>query len=139
MTGPMAKEKAKPAFRVGLLGESPNDTRAIEQLLSLRYGGRVEFFTLINGITGDMLETAGAYRQLRRECDYERPNLVLVIRDLDGLETDRPQLRKRRAYFKEVDKQVEGIGLLLLNIYTIEALIAADIAVFDAHYTEVVG
>lgn len=130
----MAKKRAKPAFRVGLLGESPNDTRAIGRLLAPRYGGRAEFFTLIEGITGDMLETEGAFKLLRRECDYERPNLVLIIRDLDGLETDRAQLRKRTAYFRKVNKRVQGIGLPLLNIYSIEALIAADIKAFNDYY-----
>ncbi len=43
-------------------------------------------------------------------------------------------MRKRRAYFRKVQKQVGASSLLLLNIYSIEALIAADIASFNAHY-----
>ena len=130
----MAKLRDKPVFRVGLLGESPNDTRAVARLLTPRYGGRVEFFSLVNDVTGDNLETAGTFRQLRREYQYERPNVVVVIRDLDALATDKGQLRRRRAYFRRVDKQVDGKGLYLLNIYSIEALIAAHIAVFNAYY-----
>ena len=130
----MAKKALKPAFRVGLLGESPNDTKAIEQLLTPRYGGQVQFFTLVNNVTGDNLETQGAFRQLRREYQSERPQLVIVIRDLDALETNRAQLRRRSTYFRKVKRQVEEKGILLLNIYTIEALIAAHIAVFNAYY-----
>jgi len=130
----MAKQVKQPVFRVGLLGESPNDTRAVAALLGRRYGERVEFFNLVERLTGDMLEGAGAFRQLRREYEYERPKLVIVIRDLDGLETDYAQVRKRRGYFRRVDRQVEGRALLLLNIYSIEALIAADIAAFNGHY-----
>ena len=130
----MAKKASTPIFRVGLLGESPNDTKAIAALLASRYRGRVAFFPLVNNITGDNLETAGTFRQLRREYQYERPNLVVVIRDLDALETDKAQLRKRRAYFRKVKKQVGASALYLLNIYSIEALIAAHIAVFNDYY-----
>lgn len=130
----MAKKAAKPAFRVGLLGESPNDTKAVARLLTPRYGGRVEFFPLVRNVTGDNMEMAGTFIQLRREWQYEKPDLVVVIRDLDAPETDKAQLRKRRAYFRKVQKQVGESSLFLLNIYSIEALIAADIAVFNAHY-----
>ena len=131
----MAKKAAKPVFRVGLLGESPNDTKAVARLLAPRYGGRVEFFSLVDNVTGDNLEMAGTFKILRREWQLERPNLVVVIRDLDALETDRAQLRKRRAYFRKVQKQVGESSLLLLNVYSIEALIAADIDTFNDHYT----
>ena len=130
----MAKKAAKPVFRVGLLGESPNDTKAVARLLAPRYGARVVFFPLVDNITGDNLEMAGTFKLLRREYQYERPNLVVVIRDLDALETDRAQLRKRQAYFRKVQKQVGESSVFLLNIYSIEALIAAHIAVFNDHY-----
>ncbi|MDQ2792595.1 MAG: hypothetical protein M3Y12_01105 [Bacteroidota bacterium] len=130
----MAKKAAKAVFRVGLLGESPNDTKAVARLLAPHYGGRVEFFPLVDNITGDNLEMAGTFRLLRREYQYERPNLVVVIRDLDALETDKVQLRKRNDYFKKVKKQVGESSLFLLNIYSIEALIAADIDLFNDHY-----
>lgn len=132
----MAKQKAKPTFRVGLLGESPNDTTAVARLLAPRYGGQVEFFTLVRNVTGDNLVEAGTFRQLRREYQYERPNLVVVIRDLDALETDKAQLRKRQAYFRKVYKQVGGRdkAVYLLNIYSIEALIAAHIDRFNEYH-----
>ena len=130
----MAKKAAKPVFRVGLLGESPNDTKAVARLLEPRYGARVAFFPLVDNITGDNLEMAGTFKLLRREYQYERPNLVVVIRDLDALEADKAQLRKRQAYFRKVKKQVGANSVFLLNIYSIEALIAAHIAVFNDYY-----
>lgn len=132
----MAKKVIKPVFRVGLLGESPNDTKAVEKLLTPRYGGLVEFFTLVRNVTGDNLVEAGTFKQLRREYQYERPNLVVVIRDLDALETDKAQLRNRKAYFRKVAKQVGGKekAVYLLNIYSIEALIAAHIERFNEYY-----
>lgn len=130
----MAKKTKNSAFKVGLLGESPNDTKAVAKLLAPRYGGQVEFFTLVDNVTGDNLDTQGAFRQLRREYQFEQPNLVVVIRDLDALETDRAKLRQRRKYFRDVNTQVNGKALYLLSIYTIEALIAAHIDSFNTHY-----
>lgn len=136
----MAKQARKSLFKVGLLGESPNDTKAITKLLNLRYAGRAKFITLIEGVTGDNLEDEGAFKLLRREYNYERPNLVIAIRDLDGLEGNKTQQRKRRTYFKRVELRLGGRqqevsrSLPLLNIYTIEALIAAQIDVFNVHY-----
>jgi hypothetical protein len=130
----MAKKAQKPVFRVGLLGESPNDTKAVTRLLAPRYGTQVEFFPLVDNITGDNLEMEGTFKLLRREYQYERPNLVVVIRDLDALETDKAQLRKRRAYFRKVKKQVGDSAVYLLNIYSIEALIATHISVFNDYY-----
>ena len=132
----MIKNVSKPMFRVGLLGESPNDTVAVEKLLTPRYGGQVEFITLVDNVTGDNLETQGAFRQLRREYQLERPNMVLVIRDLDALEMKRNRIkyRSRYRYFRKVNRQVDGKALYLLSIYTIEALIAAHIENFNAYY-----
>jgi hypothetical protein len=138
----MTKRVHWSRFKVGLLGESPNDTKAVVKLLNLRYAGRVEFVTLIEGVTGDNLEDEGAFKLLRREYDYERPDLVIAIRDLDGLEDNATQKRKRRAYFKKVEQRLGGRqqevsrSLPLLNIYTIEALIAAHIQVFNDYYTK---
>lgn len=132
----MAKTIQKPLFRVGLLGESPNDTKAVAKLLTPRYGAQVEFITLIDNVTGDNLETQGAFRQLRREYQLERPSLVLVIRDLDALEMKRNRVkyRSRYRYFRKVNRQVNGRALYLLSIYTIEALVAAHIESFNAYY-----
>lgn len=121
-------------FRVGLLGESPNDTKAMEALLKPRYGQQVEFFTLLRNVTGDMLEYAETFRNLRREYEWEKPNLVIVIRDLDGLTTKGPKWRQRQAYFRKVASVVEHKSLPLLHIYEIEALICADITKFNSTY-----
>ena len=130
----MAKRKTKPPFRVGLLGETPNDTTAIAGLLARRYGERVAFFTLVRGLTGDQLKDALGRKQIRREYQYERPDLVIFIRDLDALEADRPQYRARQQEFWAINALVGDKALYLLHIYSIEALIAADIAVFEAYY-----
>lgn len=129
----MAK-KLERRFRVGLLGESPNDTKAIEALLKPRYGQRVEFFTLLRNVNGDMLEYAETFRNLRKEYEWEKPDLVVVIRDLDGLQTKGPKWQLRQKYFRKVDRVVEQNSLSLLNIYEIEALICADINAFNSRF-----
>ena len=129
----MAKQ-AQRRFRVGLLGESPNDTKAIEALLKPRYGQRVEFFTLLRNVNGDMLEDAETFRNLRKEYEWEKPNLVVVIRDLDGVQTRGAKWRQRKKYFRNVDAVVEQKSLPLLNIYEIEALICADISAFNKKF-----
>ena len=126
----MAKKQER-RFRVGLLGESPNDTKAIEALLKPRYGQQVEFFTLLRNVNGDMLEDAETFRNLRKEYEWEKPNLVVVIRDLDGVQTKGAKWRQRKKYFRDVDAVVEQKSLPLLNIYEIEALICADMAAFN--------
>ena len=129
----MAKQR-KSRFRVGLLGESPNDTKAIAAVLQPRYGQRVEFFTLLRNITGDMLEDAETFRNLRKEYEWEQPNLVVVIRDLDGLDSKGTKWRQRQKYFRRVNKAVNQRGVYLLNIYELEALICADIVEFNRKY-----
>ena len=129
----MAKKQQR-RFRVGLLGESPNDTKAIEALLKPRYGQRVEFFTLLRNINGDMLEDAETFRNLRKEYEWEKPNLVIVIRDLDGVQTKGAKWRQRKKYFRDVDAVVGQKSLPLLNIYEIEALICADMAAFNKQF-----
>ena len=130
----MAKKQRQP-FRVGLLGESPNDTKAMIALLKPRYGKQVDFFILLDHITGDMLEAAETFRNLHKECEFEKPDLVLIIRDLDGLETKGPKWRLRQAYFRKVATAVgKKKSLPLLHIYKIEALICADISAFNKKF-----
>jgi hypothetical protein len=107
----------------------------MEALLKPRYGQQVEFFTLLRNVTGDMLEYAETFRNLRKEYEWEKPNLVIAIRDLDGLETKGTKWRQRQAYFRKVAATVEQKCLPLLHIYEIEALICADIARFNAAYS----
>lgn len=86
-------------------------------------------------INGDMLEDAKTFRNLRKEYEWKKPNLVVVIRDLDGLETKGLKWQQRQKYFRKVAAVVEQKSLPLLHIYEIEALICADIAAFNARFT----
>jgi hypothetical protein len=118
-------------MKIGLVGEAPNDTSAIQNLLSQKYA-HLEFVTLLNRINGSMLDNRKAIRRLLRiEYESQNPDLVLFIRDLDALEHDAKAKRKRQETFSYSNKIVDRRGLHLLNIYEIEALIVADIQVFN--------
>ncbi len=121
-------------IRIGLLGESPNDTAAIRALLAPQYEQVATFFPILDGLTGGTLDSAKVLRALPLACANRSPDVVVVIRDLDGDENNLAQLRDRQAYFDHVNSAVGGIGLYLLHIQQLEALIAADAATFNQHY-----
>jgi hypothetical protein len=121
-------------MKIGLVGEAPNDTRAIQNLLSRKYP-QLAFVTLLNRINGSMLDNKKAIRRLLRvEYEDQTPDVVIFIRDLDGLENDQSAKRKRQEVFSYSNRIVDKKGIHLLNIFEIEALIFADIAVFNGRY-----
>ncbi|RZK13569.1 MAG: DUF4276 family protein [Hymenobacter sp.] len=126
---------AKPkVVRVGLLGESPNDTEAIKVLLQRQHTSRITCFPLLERLTGGTLDSAKVLRALPVACARQRPDVVIVIRDLDALASNQVQLRLRQTYFDRVNREVGGRALYLLHIYEFEALLAADIQSFNALY-----
>jgi hypothetical protein len=118
-------------MRIGLVGEAPNDTAAIQNLLSRNYH-HLDFVTLLNRINGSMLDNRKAIRRLLRiEYEDQKPDVIIFIRDLDSLENDKKAKRKRQEVFSYSNRIVNGIGVHLLNIFELEALILADINTFN--------
>ena len=130
----MAQKAAEKPFVVGLLGESPNDTASVAALLGPRYGGRVRFTAISPEITGSQLDNPKFQHIVRMNYRFKRPDVVVVTRDLDAPETDRAQKLKRNEFFRKINLGLEGRGVYLLNVQAIEALIMADIRVFNARY-----
>ena len=124
----------KRDFRVGLIGESPNDTAALLALLNQRYGGQFVGVAMAKGLTGDRLKIPKMRRVLQTEYDLKRPNLVVYIRDLDALASDAAQVARRQAEFQDIQKVVGGDALFLLHIYQFEALLLADVVTFNRVY-----
>jgi hypothetical protein len=120
-------------MKIGLVGEAPNDTRAIQNLLSRNYHG-LEFVELLQRVDGSMLDNKKAINQIRREFELEDPDLVIFMRDLDSHEGDTKKKRERQATFTKSNRIVDKKGIHLLHIYEIEALILADIEVFNKQY-----
>ncbi|RIY12904.1 hypothetical protein [Hymenobacter rubripertinctus] len=128
------KKTAEKPFLVGLLGESPNDTASLQALLGQRYGQQVQFFVISPQITGSQLDNPKLQHIIRANYRFTKPDLVVVTRDLDAPETDRTQQLKRKEFFRKINLGLEQKGIYLLNIQAIEALIAADIRVFNNRY-----
>jgi hypothetical protein len=121
-------------MKVGLVGEASNDTRSIQNLLSKRYKN-LDFITLIDRINGSMLDNKKALNQfLKVEFEYNAPDLVIFIRDLDSHERDKQKIKEREGTFKYSNQIVNNRGIFLLNVYELEALILADIDVFNKEY-----
>jgi hypothetical protein len=121
-------------MKIGLVGEAPNDTSAIKNLLSQKYK-QLEFVTMLERINGSMLDNHKTIsRLLRVEYETQAPDYVIFIRDLDALENDKKAKAKRRQTFTYSNGIVNKKGLHLLNIYEIEALILANIDVFNKQY-----
>lgn len=82
-------------MKIGLVGEAPNDTRAIQNLLGRRYR-HLSFVTLLNRINGSMLDNKKAINQLLSvEFEEQKPDIVIFIRDLDSHEKDKKKLQER--------------------------------------------
>lgn len=124
-------------MKIGLVGEAPLDTTAIKELLQKKYHN-FEFVELLkNKITGSSLENQKTKTELRIECLTHRPDLVIFIRDLDGLMTK--EYRKKRLDRQKYYNSFKGCTqikrtIFFLNIWEIEALILADINSFNEYY-----
>ena len=134
----------KKKIKIGLVGENPSDTKAIENLLQDNYP-EVAFIHLLKGtITGNMLDNMMMLKALRIEVEDHKPHIVLFIRDLDGLKSDidfAEKYEKRQNFYSKGKRMVNfhkeirtEDSLFLLNVYELEALILADIATCNAHF-----
>lgn len=92
------------------------------------------FKFLLNNITGSQLDEQKTKHLLRKEYRFEKPDIIIFIRDLDALENDVKQLEVRKQYFRNFNSVVDKKGIYLLNIFEIEALILADVDCFNRIY-----
>ena len=126
---------------IGLVGESPHDTRAIRNLLRQRYPStRFRIEELISNVDAEQLrgslldEPKGKFRHiLRKEYEFRKPTCSIFIRDLDALKTDRKALGDKRKLFTKFKSIVDKKAIFLLNIYEIEALILSDIEAYNLY------
>jgi hypothetical protein len=123
-------------MKIGLVGEAPNDTSAIKNLLSKVYTEDMgfKFFNMLDNITGDQLENQKLQNMLVLENQFKKPDIIIFIRDLDALKSDREKILNRRRYFVKQNNLVQRIGVALLNIFELEALIIHEAATFNSLY-----
>jgi hypothetical protein len=121
-------------MKIGLVGEAPNDTMSIQNLLGKRYSDGFEFVFLLNNISGSNLDNQKTSRLLRLEYESRRPKIVVFIRDLDSVLPNKNQILLRKKYFSDSNSIVNKCGIFLLHVYEIEALILQDIETFNSKY-----
>ncbi|MBS1503357.1 MAG: hypothetical protein JST32_14910 [Bacteroidetes bacterium] len=121
-------------IQIGLVGEDPNDTTAIKNLLEKKYKDRIRFHILVRRIKGSQLDSAGVKRLLPIEFADRKCKFVIYVRDLDGFESQASKVKNKVQWFKNLDATVNGNGVLLLNIWEIEAFILGEINVFNQIY-----
>lgn len=121
-------------IRIGMIGEYPSDTKAIENLLNKKYANVIEFFTLIRGVHGSNLDNQKIKHLLRKEYEIEKPDFVLFVRDLDGFEHHEEKIKYRKTCFTDFNSVINKKGILLLNIYELEALLLTDIEAVSKYY-----
>lgn len=124
----------KNNMRIGLVGEAPNDTQSIQNLMEKSYNSGFDFFFMLDRINGSNLDSQKTKRFLRIEYETKKPDLIIFIRDLDSVLPNKLKLYDRKLYFTNSNKVVDKKGVYLLHIYEIEALILSDIEVFNKIY-----
>jgi hypothetical protein len=121
-------------IKVGIVGEDPNDTLSIQKLLYKKYKSKVRFCVLARGIRGHQLDNPKLLRSLIVEYANNSCQFVLFVRDLDGYSTEKAKVKKVRTWAENIDAKLKSNGLLLINIWELEALILADIGAFSKKY-----
>lgn len=117
--------------KVGLVGEDPNDTSSIKNLLEQRYRGKAVFLPIVKGVKGHQLGSDKIKNTLKVEFDPQKHQVVVFIRDLDAFRSQEDKLKERLLWFKELDAIAKNRGVLLLNIWELEALIFGDMETFN--------
>ena len=120
--------------RVGLVGEDPNDTSSVKNLLLQRFDKNISYIQLLNNIRGHQLDNARTKHSLQIECKIKQPDIIIFIRDADGICTHENAIQKCNSWHTNLSGVVKTKNILLLNIYELEVLIFADIEVFNKKY-----
>lgn len=116
-------------MKIGLIGEDPNDTQAIKNLLQQKLD--VKFKPLLKNITGSNLDSKKFLRMFRGELKKEEFSAIFFVRDLDGLPSENQKIEKKKYWFNKLKKENPSYSFFLLNIYEIEALVLSDINTFN--------
>lgn len=120
-------------IKIGVIGEDPNDTSSIINLLSKRYEN-VQFKKLAKRVTGCQLDSQKLVKSLNVDVKQHKLKSIIYIRDLDGFDSEKDKVNKLKTWFTELNNQFGKTGILLMNVWELEALIFADIETFNGLY-----
>ena len=121
-------------MKIGLIGEDPNDTDSLKNLLLQKHTGAFHFMQLLRNKRGHQLDNARIEAALKIEFERKSPDYIVFIRDADGLPSQYEKVEKVNKWFQKLNTTVQGKGILLMNIYELEAMILADIQTFNKLY-----
>ncbi len=119
---------------IGLVGESHNDKTAIANLLGQKFSKHVSFKPLLKKFKGAGLNNEDLKRLLKSELEADPLDNVIFIKDTDCMPSETAKIKEVEKWFAKLNKLSGNIGVLLKNIYELEALIFADIETFNRLY-----
>lgn len=125
-------------IRVGIIGESPNDTMPVCEILNREFGDKASFKALLKRLTGGTLDSIPAASkrikaELKSSVGKNKYDLLIFVRDLDGFESEKNKVDNVNVWYNKLSVLISN-HVLLLNIHTVEALVLADIEVFNKSY-----
>jgi len=120
--------------KIGIIGEDPNDTSSIQNLLVKKYPKLFNYKPMLKNKKGYQLDNERVPKSLKVEFDDYNPDIVIFVRDVDGLATEHAKIKKVKDWFTKLNTIVDNKGILLHNIYELEAMILADIDTFNSMY-----
>ncbi|TAE85485.1 MAG: DUF4276 family protein [Bacteroidetes bacterium] len=119
--------------RIGLVGENPNDTNAIKNLLSRYF--QLQFIPVGKNFFGSQLDSPKFFKIITNEANKHNLDTIIAIRDLDAVSSNKIKLKERMDWADKVFKVVNvKKKCFLLNVTMLESLILADIEVFNKQY-----
>ncbi len=123
--------------RVGIIGENyENDSKPLRHLLSRVFDKqKAVFIPILPKFEGNQLERIRKLLiALKSEIITKRLDYLILMRDLDGLQSEVGKVEIRNNWFKKVTNGTSKKCIPFLIIYELEALILADIATFNKIY-----
>ena len=67
----------------------------------------------------------------RIEYECNPTDIIIFVRDLDGLEEDSDKIQYRKSKFSEFNSVVDKKGIFLLTIFELETLLFFDLEMFN--------
>jgi hypothetical protein len=117
--------------RIGIIGENfRNDACAFALLLTPQYKDKIIFVPILKSLKGGYNSASKIARMLPAEMNKNRLDAVICTHDLD----EHSKLALWEKWFVEVNASIKKKGIFYLAVMELEALILADITIFNEIY-----
>jgi len=129
-------KRLKDKIKIGIVGENPdNDAKPLAILLKKAAQENVIFTTLLKNLKGSHLDNEGKFhRMLHEELANEKPQHIILMRDLDGLPDETEKIKQKEDWFQKANQAINGCGIFFLAIYELEALLLSDLPNLNLYY-----